>query len=39
MVLDYLMKYYKFLGEITVTTEESRSIAIKKEYKNRGELV
>lgn len=39
MVLDYLFKYYKYLGETTSTTEHSRSIAIKKEYKDRGELI
>jgi len=35
-VLDYLMIYFKYLGEVTATTEQSRSIAIKKEFKNRS---
>lgn len=32
------MKYFKYLGEVTVTTQQSRSIAIKREFKDRNEL-
>jgi len=35
-VLEYLMKYFKYLGEVTATTEQSRAIAIKREFKDRS---
>ena len=38
-VLEYFMKYFKYLGEVTATTEQSRATAIKREFKDRSELI
>jgi hypothetical protein len=37
-VLDYLLAYHGFVKELTVTSEQSRALAAKPEYKDREKL-